>query len=101
MQDSTSCSTFTQHLNHMPVTIDHQELQDALKEFNIGNTDYYLSFHTNVLYLVWCTTGNNAARHVRNNGCTDIEIKGVWHDEVPEGYILPAYACVRYVLATN
>jgi predicted lipid carrier protein YhbT len=85
----------------MPVTIDHQELQDALKEFNIGNTDYYLSFHTNVLYLVWCTTGNNAARHVRNNGCTDIEIKGVWHDEVPEGYILPAYACVRYVLATN
>jgi hypothetical protein len=74
----------------MPVTIDHKELQDALDEFNIGNTDYYLSFHTNVLYLVWCTTG-----------CIDIEIKGVWHDEVPEGYIIPTYACVRYVLATN
>jgi hypothetical protein len=101
MQDSKSCSTFTQHLNHMPVTIDNQELQDALEEFDIRPTDYYLSFHTNVVYLVWCTTGANAARHVHNNGCIDIEIKGVWHDEVPEGYILPEYVCVRYVLATN
>ena len=85
----------------MPVTIDHKELQDALGEFNIGPADYYLSFDTNVVYLVWCTTGANAVRLVRNNGCIDIEIKGVWHDEVPEGYRLPAYACVRYVLATN
>lgn len=85
----------------MPVTIDHKELQDALDEFNIGNTDYYLSFHTSILYLVWCTTGTNAVRHVNNTGCIDIEIKGVWHDKIPEGYIPPAYVCVRYILATN
>jgi hypothetical protein len=85
----------------MPVTIDNQEIQDALEEFKIRPADYYLWFDTNVVYLAWCTTGANAVGLVHNNGCIDIEIKGVWHDEVPEGYIPPAYACVRYVLATN
>jgi hypothetical protein len=85
----------------MPVTIDHKELQDALEEFDIRPADYYLWFATNVVYLVWCTTGANAVGLVHNNGCIDIEIKGVWHDEVPEGFVLPSYACVRYVLATN
>jgi len=85
----------------MPVTIDHKELQDALDQLGIRPADYYLSFDTNVIYLVWCTTGANAVRLVHSNGCMDIEIKGVWHDQVPEGFILPSCACVRYILATN
>ena len=85
----------------MPISIDHNEIQDALKQFEIPDKDYYLLFGNNVVYLVWCTTGAKAVMHTHHNECVDIEIKGTWHEQVPENYTLPTYACVRYILATN
>lgn len=85
----------------MPIAIDHNEIQDALKQFEIPDKDYYLLFDNTAVYLVWCTTGAKAVMHVHHNGCVDIEIKGTWHEQVPENYTLPTYVCVRYILATN
>lgn len=85
----------------MPITVDHREIQLALKQFEIHVYDYYLLFENNVVYLVWCTTGNKAVLYTHSNACVDIEIKGTWHEQVPENYTLPTYACVRYILATN
>ena len=85
----------------MSISIDRNEIQDALYHLEIPETDYYLLFDNNVVYLVWCTTGARAVMHTHYYECVDIEIKGTWHEQVPENYMLPTFACVRYILATN
>lgn len=85
----------------MPIAVDHNEIQDALKQFEIPDKDYYLLFDNNVVYLVWCTKGAKAVMHTQHNGCVDIEYKGTWLQKVPENWMLPTYTCVRYILAAN
>lgn len=86
----------------MPVTIDHAQIQAALKEFNIKQDDYYLLFDANV-YMVWCTTGAKALQLATQNSCIAIDCRGQWYyyHEIPADYILPSYVCVKYILAVN
>ena len=86
----------------MPITIDHAQIQAALKEFDIKQDDYYLLFDTNV-YMIWCTTGAKALQLVTQNSCISIDCKGEWYyqHEIPSDYVVPSYACVKYILAVN
>ncbi len=84
----------------MPVTLDHRQIQAALKEFEIHEDDYYLLFDTNV-YMIWCTTGAKALQLVTENSCISLDCKGEWYylNELPSNYVVQTYACVKYILA--
>jgi hypothetical protein len=86
----------------MPITLDHSEIQAALKEFDIKEHDYYLLFDKNV-YMVWCTTGAKALQLVTENSCIALDFKGEWYywHEISADYVVPSYACVKYILAVN
>ena len=101
----------------MAITLDHQQIQYALKEFDIKEQDYYLLFDQNV-YMVWCTTGAKALQLVTENSCVSLDYKnqclppehdhvpGIgsqWYylNEIPKSYVVPSYVCVRYILETN
>jgi hypothetical protein len=86
----------------MAITLDHQQIQYALKEFDIKEQDYYLLFDQSV-YMVWCTTGPKAWELVTENSCISLDYKNQWHHlhEIPKAYVVPSYACVRYILAVN
>ena len=86
----------------MPITLDHNQIQAALKEFDIKEHDYYLLFDHNV-YMVWCTTGPKALQLVTENSCVSLDYKGEWYylHEIPDAYVVPSYACVKYILAVN
>ena len=86
----------------MAITLDHQQIQDALKEFGIKEQDYYLFFDQNV-YMVWCTTGAKALQLVTENSCVSLEHNNQWYYfyEIPESYVVPSYVCVKYILETN
>ena len=86
----------------MPVTIDHAQIQAALKEFDIDQEDYYLLFEEN-LYMIWCTTGNKALQLVAENSCIAVDCRGKWYyyHEIPSDYVLPSYVCVKYILEIN
>jgi hypothetical protein len=87
----------------MPVTLDHVQIQTALKQFDIREHDYYLLFTGNIVYIVWCTTGAKALQYVTENSCVAIDIKGDWYycAEMPEDYVPSTYECVRYILAAT
>jgi hypothetical protein len=86
----------------MTVTLDHHQIQTALKQFDIKEHDYYLLFEHNV-YMVWCTTGAKALQLVTEDSCISIDCKGGWYyyNEIPSDYVVPSYACVKYILAVN
>lgn len=86
----------------VPVTLDHIQIQTALKQFGIHPHDYYLLFNHNIVYIVWCTTGAEALQFVTENSCVAIDIKGEWYysSELPDNYVPHTYACVRYILVT-
>ena len=86
----------------MPITLDHQQIQYALKEFDIKEQDYYLLFDQSV-YMVWCTTGTKAWELVTENSCVSLNYRNEWYhfDEILGPYVVPSYACVRYILETN
>ena len=86
----------------MVITIDHQQIQYALKEFDIEEQDYYLLFDQNV-YMVWCTTGAKALQLVTENSCVSLDHKNQWYylHEIPKAYVVPNYVCVKYILAVN
>ena len=86
----------------MAITLDHNQIQTALKEFDIKEQDYYLLFDTNV-YMVWCTTGPKALQLVTENSCVSLDYKGEWYylHEIPNAYVVPSYACVKYILAVD
>ena len=86
----------------MAITLDHQQIQYALKDFDIKEQDYYLLFDQCV-YMVWCTTGPKALELVIENHCVSLEYKKQWYyaPEMPKSYVIPSYACVRYILETN
>lgn len=87
----------------MTVTLDHAQIQTALKQFGIHEHDYYLQFTGNIIYIVWCTTGAEALQFVTDNSCVALEHKGEWYyqGELPDDYKPFTYVCVRYILATN
>jgi hypothetical protein len=87
----------------MALTLDHNQLQTALKEFEVKEEDYYLLCETNVIYMIWCTTGAKAHMYIANDPCVAIDIKGTWYyyGELPEDYTLPTYVCLRYILQTT
>jgi hypothetical protein len=84
----------------MPITLDHGQIQAALKQFDIKEHDYYLLFDVNV-YMVWCTTGAKALQLATEDSCISIDCKGQWYylNEIPNDYVVPSYACVKYILA--
>jgi hypothetical protein len=86
----------------MPITLDHGQIQTALKEFDIKEYDYYLLFDQNV-YMVWCTTGAKALQLVIENSCISLDYKGEWYyySELPSDHVVPTYACVKYIFAVN
>ena len=86
----------------MAITIDHQQIQYALKEFDIKEQDYYLFFDQNV-YMVWCTTGAKALQLVTENSCVSLDHRNQWYylHGIPESYVVPSYVCVKYILAVN
>ena len=86
----------------MAITLDHQQIQYALKEFDIKEQDYYLLFDQSV-YMVWCTTGPKALQLVTENSCVSLDYKNQWYYlyEIPKVYVVPSYVCVRYILAVN
>jgi hypothetical protein len=86
----------------MTITLDHQQIQYALKEFDIKEQDYYLLFDQSV-YMVWCTTGTKALQLVTENSCVSLNYKNQWYYlyEIPKAYVVASYVCVRYILETN
>ena len=86
----------------MPITLDHQQIQYALKEFDIREQDYYLLFDHNV-YMVWCTTGIKALELMSENSCVSLEYRNQWYyfHEIPKAYVAPSYVCVKYILEVN
>jgi hypothetical protein len=86
----------------MAITLDHQQIQYALKEFDIREQDYYLEFDQSV-YMVWCTTGTKALELMSENSCVSIDYKNQWYycRELPKTYVVPSYVCIRYILETN
>ena len=62
----------------MTITLDHQQIQYALKEFDIKEQDYYLLFDQSV-YMVWCTTGSKAWELVTENSCVSLNYRNQWY----------------------
>lgn len=89
----------------VPVTIDHNDIETALKRFNIRTDEYYLLFDTNaiVVYMVWCVKGQRALELAKSEECIDIDIKGHWfcYEELPPDYLPEPLTCIRYILATG
>jgi hypothetical protein len=94
----------------MVITTDHSAITEALQRFNIKPEDYYLMFDSgaNAIYIVWCTTWNNALRLVQSEPCIDIELSDPqeWqsYEKLPATleYLIPSpLVCVRYILAVN
>jgi hypothetical protein len=90
----------------MIITTDHSAITEALERFNIKPEDYYLMFDSDVyaIYIVWCTTWNNALRLVQSESCIDIELPDTqeWqsYEKLPPlGSLIPSpLVCVRYIL---
>lgn len=86
----------------MPITIDYEDIQNALSRFKIKPDEYYLLFDNNVVYIVWCAKINDVPCLGSNSECLDVEIKGSWtpYEDIEYKDLTPLF-CARYILATN
>ena len=83
----------------MPLTIDQNSINSALRLFSITVQDYYLEFTGTAIYMHWIADAALITSYLQGNFVAlDIQVKGVWHeatelDSVPAGH----YNC-RYIL---
>jgi hypothetical protein len=89
----------------MPITIDHRDIQEALKKFDIDSSEYYLEFNNDndVVFMHWVSDPEKITNYLRHSaGCLAIQLKGTWfyEEDLPDDYgTYPLINC-RYILET-
>ena len=87
----------------MPITLNQRDIQEALNQFHIDSSEYYLEFNNDVVFMHWVADPEKVSNYLRNSaGCLAIQLKGTWFYEeyVPDDYgTYPLINC-RYILET-
>jgi hypothetical protein len=87
----------------MSVTIDHRDIQEALKQFDIDSSEYYLEFKNDAVFMHWVADPEKVSRYLRKSpACLAIQIKGKWlyEEDVPDSYATRPLINCRYILET-
>ena len=88
----------------MAISIDYFDIKEAMTKFDLEETDYYLEFTDDVIYMYWVACPADVDKYFDHlNACLDLQAKGKWIplEEIMQKYTERPFVNCRYILATN
>jgi hypothetical protein len=90
----------------MAISIDHHDITQALREYKLEVTDYYLEFTDQCIYMYWVACPSDIEEYLAKGdwACLDFQIKGTWksaEELFAEPFTERPFTNCRYILATN
>lgn len=86
---------------HMGLSIDQHNIDEACAEFGISQSDYYITCTSSAIYMHWVATPEQIKKYFETGHCClCVDIGGEWmHTDEVEDYRMPnrLTAC-RYIL---
>jgi len=90
----------------MAISIDHHGIMQALKEFKLEVTDYYLEFTERCVYMYWVACPSDIQEYLAKDDwtCLDFQVKGKWipaEEMFAKPFTERPFTNCRYILETD